>query len=164
MYELNDNRAAILAIQSLLRDAGYDIKPDGIYGDETANAVRQFQIFNRLPVTGRVDLETFNVLVVAARPKEVYTCVRLTPDILEGGVISPGEENNLVVIIQSILKTLEVIYEFAPVNITGIYDTATEEAVLEIQRINGLPETGVIDEKTWNALVREYEKYKDWDS
>ena len=164
MYELNDERAAISAIQSLLRGAGYDIKPDGIYGDETANAVRQLQIFNRLPPTGMVDLETFNALVITARPKAVYTCALLIPDTLEGGVISPGEENNLVVIIQSMLKTLEVIFEFAPVNITGIYDAATEDGLMEIQRINGLPQTGVINEETWNALVREYEKYKDWDS
>ncbi len=157
MYELNDTRAAISAIQSLLRDAGYDIKPDGIYGDETYNAVREFQIFNRLAPTGRVDLKTFEALAKAARPGAGYGCVLVIPETLDGGVISPGEESSIVVIIQAMLGELETLYEFE-VALTGRYDAATESAIRDIQRINGLPITGVVDPDTWNALVSEYEK------
>ncbi len=164
MYELNDTRAAISAIQQLLRNAGYDIKPDGIYGDETYNAVRQFQVFNRLPPTGRVDLATFEVLARTARPILGYQCALLVPETLEGGVISPGEESNIVVIIQSMLKTLEVIYGYDGIELTGVYDSETEAAIRDIQRTNGLPITGIIDPPTWNALVREYEKFKDSDT
>ncbi|MBQ3182318.1 MAG: peptidoglycan-binding protein [Clostridia bacterium] len=164
MYELNDSRAAISAIQQLLRDAGYDIKPDGIYGDETYNAVREFQVFNRLPPTGRVDLETFEALARAARPIFGYQCALLIPETLEGGVISPGEESNVVVIIQSMLKTLSVVYDFEDIELTGVYDTSTESAIRDIQRTNGLPITGIVDPDTWNALVSEYEKFKDSDA
>ncbi len=161
MYELNDTRAAISAIQQLLRNAGYDIKPDGIYGDETYNAVRQFQVFNRLPATGRVDLATFEALASAAVPEPQFECVLVIPSTLEGGVISPGEESAVVVIIQAMLKTLSVIYDFEDIELTGVYDTDTESAVRDIQRTNRLPITGVLDPETWNALVSEYEKYKD---
>ena len=164
MYELNDTRAAITAIQRLLRDAGYDIKPDGIYGDETYNAVRQFQVFNRLPPTGRVDLATFEALAKAAEPILGYSCVLIIPETLDGGVISPGEESSVVTIIQAMLKALSVIYDFEDIELSGVYDAETEAAIRDIQRINGLPLTGVVDPDTWNALVSEYEKYKDSDA
>ena len=164
MYELNDTRAAISAIQRLLRDAGYDIKPDGIYGDETYNAVRQLQVFNRLPPTGRVDLQTFEVLAKAARPMLGYGCVLIIPETLDGGVISPGEESSVVTIIQAMLKALAVIYDFEDIELSGVYDAGTEAAVRDIRRINGLPLTGGVDPDTWNALVSEYERFKDSDA
>ncbi len=164
MYELNDTIAAIAAIQKLLRDAGYSIKPDGIYGDEMYNAVREFQVFKRLPPTGRVDLQTFEALVKEARPIRGYGSVLIIPETLEGGVISPGEKSSTVVIIQAMLKTLSVIYDFEDIELTGIYDTQTSSAVRDIQRINGLALTGIVDTHTWNALVYEYEKFKDSDT
>ena len=161
MYELNDTAAAISAIQRLLRGAGYDIKPDGIYGEETYIAVRDFQRTYGLPPTGRVDLITFETLARAFEPSLEYQCVSILPERLEGGVISPGEISNIVVIIQSMLKTLSVIYELEEVELTGIYDSKTEAAIRDIQRINALPITGITDPATWNALVSEYEKFKD---
>ncbi|MBR6514358.1 MAG: peptidoglycan-binding protein [Clostridia bacterium] len=161
MYEMNDNAAAIAAIQRLLRDAGYDIKPDGIYGEETYSAVRQFQSENSIPPTGRVDLATFEALAIAARPKPTYRCALIIPQILESGVISPGDKSSVVTIIQAVLKTLEIIYEYDSIELTGVYDQNTEAAVRDIQRINSLPITGIIDAPTWNALVSEYEKYRD---
>lgn len=38
------------------------VEPDGIYGPETAAAVAGFQERFRLPVTGAVDLETWNAI------------------------------------------------------------------------------------------------------
>ena len=164
MYELNDTRAAISAIQKLLRDAGYDIKPDGIYGNETYNAVRSFQSEVGLPSTGSVDLDTFEALVKASSGEVKYRCVVIPPSTLEGGVISPGDQSAVVVIIQSMLKTLAVIYDFEDIELTGIYDAATEAAIRDIQRTNRLPLTGRVDPATWNAIVAEYEGYKDLDT
>ena len=51
-------------LRSLARD-GYQIPliiPDGIYGSETVNAVRVFQSLLGLPVTGRVDYDTWQAL------------------------------------------------------------------------------------------------------
>lgn len=39
----------------------------------------------------------------------------------------------------------------------GIYGKQTHEAVREFQRQQSLPQTGVTDQKTWDALVRAYE-------
>lgn len=39
----------------------------------------------------------------------------------------------------------------------GIYGPTTMQAVTSFQRRSGLPATGVADEITWNAIVREFE-------
>ena len=39
----------------------------------------------------------------------------------------------------------------------GIYGPSTTQAVAAFQRSQGLPATGITDEKTWNMIVREYE-------
>ena len=40
----------------------------------------------------------------------------------------------------------------------GIYDPQTQAAVSQFQRSHGLPVTGVVDRKTWDALVKAYEE------
>lgn len=159
MYDINDKRAAVFAVQSLLRNAGYDVKPDGIFGEETARAVRAFQSASGVTPSGRVDLYTFELLVLAAESPAAYKCVSAVPKLLEGGRISPGEESNVVIIIQAMLRELESVYDFE-IEVNGVYDSNTENAVKDIQRVYGLTPNGIIDASTWNVLVEEYEKYK----
>lgn len=42
--------------------------------------------------------------------------------------------------------------------IDGIYEPHTRQAVIEFQKINNLPATGIADFKTWNKIVAEYKK------
>ena len=53
----------VKAIQMRLISKGWSIKADGIYGELTEQAIREFQQLNALPVTGEVDLLTFWSLV-----------------------------------------------------------------------------------------------------
>ena len=46
--------------------------------------------------------------------------------------------------------------DILPVPVDGIFDDRTEEALLEFQRMKGLPETGSADRSTWDALFAEY--------
>ena len=68
----------IRSLQSMLRllqrHAGKPttVVPDGIFGPETARAVREFQQQNGLPVTGAADLTTWNAVVDAAREAHIY--------------------------------------------------------------------------------------------
>jgi peptidoglycan hydrolase-like protein with peptidoglycan-binding domain len=55
------------------------------------------------------------------------------------------------------LEEISVFYPFTPVEITGIYDEATRDAVSEVQIRYLLPVTGEVDKLTWNALVRLYD-------
>ena len=68
MYDLNDKEKAITKIQqylSLYSEANPDfphLSIDGIYSDETEEAVRCFQLVMNLPKTGIVDYITWNTL------------------------------------------------------------------------------------------------------
>ncbi len=59
---------AVGALQQMLRELSVyyselaRIVPSGLYDEETASAVRDFQMRNRLPVTGEVDPATWNAI------------------------------------------------------------------------------------------------------
>ena len=54
--------AQVETLQYLLREAGYDIKLDGDFGDATEKAVRDFQRKNDLKVDGRAGPDTIEAL------------------------------------------------------------------------------------------------------
>ena len=54
--------AQVETLQYLLREAGYDIKLDGDFGDATEKAVRDFQRKNDLKVDGRAGPDTVEAL------------------------------------------------------------------------------------------------------
>ena len=48
--------------------------------------------------------------------------------------------------------------DLLPIPIDGIFGSRTEEAVLEFQRMKGLPATGRVDRTTWELLFAEYDR------
>ena len=160
----------IFEIQQYLRSLAIDgyqipmIIPDGIFGVETANAVRVFQSLLGLPVTGRVDYDTW--LALRAAYDEVQSNSAPTApiypfeEILSEGKIIQGDMFPLIYIIQIILRTIGVAYQnLENQEITGIFDASTVQNVRDFQRINGIPITGEVDKVTWNRLAQAYNKY-----
>lgn len=62
----NMNADQMQEIQSNLRDKGYSVSVDGVWGPQTASAVREFQSANNLEVTGNLNNETIAELDVDA--------------------------------------------------------------------------------------------------
>ena len=165
--DTRDERLAIIEIQNNLREltkAGWELPSiiaDGVYGEQTREAVRQFQRIEGLPVTGRVDFTTWQVLRAAANisrwerspANPIYPWNRP----LAGGATQPGERTDLIYIAQILLREI-VAYDF-DLPLTGVLDTATQDALCQFQRINGLPQTGILDRPTWDALADAYNKY-----
>lgn len=151
----------IRSLQTMLRiiahaDAGLPrIVPDGIYGPNTAQAVRAFQRQYALPVTGETDQETWSRIV------EVYTAqspsvlpavpvaIRWTPN----RTLAAGSRNSHLFLIQSMLQALTRFYANAPVlRTTGVHDAPSVAAVKWLQKLAALPQTGEIDQTTWAYL------------
>jgi peptidoglycan hydrolase-like protein with peptidoglycan-binding domain len=57
-----DRGNRVVELQRQLRRLGYPIQVDGVFGNETEDAVRRFQQANSLPVTGVADARTLNRL------------------------------------------------------------------------------------------------------
>ncbi len=137
-----DSGNAVRNMQYVLHELGYyDGRIDGTYGDTTEDAVRAFQIRNNLsPVDGVAGNRTLQRLysgnaVAAAADSTTYTA------------LSKGDRGDLVVQLQEHLAELGYLSE-----VTGTYDSATQEAVRNFQRRNGLTADGKAGQETLRLL------------
>ena len=71
-----DSGTKVQAMQYLLRQRGYSISADGVFGSGTENAVRQFQSAQGLTADGVVGQNTFNKLILTVREGDSGNAVR----------------------------------------------------------------------------------------
>ena len=155
----------VRSLQTMLRVLGEDepalkkVVPDGFYGDQTRNAVYQFQRTRGLPATGVTDQATWDRILADYTP----ALTRLQPAeplqiILEPGqTIRRGERSPYLYVIQAALLTLSEAYaSIAPPEISGILDAPTADAIATFQYLSGLPQTGELDKITWKQLAFHY--------
>lgn len=157
----------IRILQYYLNVIGY-FNPDlallpinGIFDEQTQNAVIAFQNFYGVPATGDVGIETWEMLstvyndIVASLP-EGYTLgkAKLYP----GYFLTEGIENSDVTDLQTYLAAIGNVYpEIEAVPVTGYFGTQTRDAVVNFQRLFGLPQTGAVGPITWYYIAREYD-------
>lgn len=158
---------ALRQVQTCLRRLSYTdptIPPppiDGIGGSATQASIAAFQAGAGLPTTGQVDAETWAVLRTACAENAALTepslPVYLFPRTPLGYTVSAGDEGALVTVIQFLLRETLLSFGQEPdeLAITGLFDPATETAVLAFQRVHRLPETGQVNTATWNRLAEE---------
>ena len=154
-------------VQTFLRRVSYDndipkIIPDGIFGNQTQNAVTEFQRVFNLPQSGIIDNETWNriyseyknTLKKYAEPKR--TSVFPSPHF----VIKNDDENGIVYVIQAMITALGAHLSNIPeIEISGKFDERTQKAVIEIQNTAGVKETGVVDKATWEIISALFETF-----
>jgi len=134
---------------------------DGIFGETTAEAVRAFQREWGLPVTGEVDLITWNLLFdvfradVATVPGNVFSNVAKP---FPGVTLRVGSRGEDVLDLQRYINRIAEDFPAVPsVSEDGIFGDATENAIFVIQEGGGLPVTGVVDVSTWELIARVYD-------
>ena len=159
---------AISNLQRYLRQLSYfdrDIPPvviTGEWNNETQNALRIFQLKNHLSPTGTADEQTWNLLFSQyqnsldqnAEPARVP----LFPRYPNGNSVGLGDSGFIVEVIQYMLSELSLLYDgLDNVEISGFFDGNTEAAVSEFQKRNLFPQTGRVDKRTWDRLVKAFE-------
>lgn len=160
IYELQKMLRLIAQVQRNLPI----LNPDGIYGVQTENVVRQFQEQNGLPITGTVNFDTWTKISEAYQDALFQTSPRLSIFPFPRGNYQThmGEKSDIIYIIQIILSAISVVYdEFENVTLSGTYDASTSDAVSEFQKINNLPQTGLVDRITWDSLAENYNEFSD---
>lgn len=153
LNRIGKNYPAIPKINDL--DATFDV--------ETENAVRKFQNIFNLTSDGIVGKSTWYKI------KEIYAGVkRLSELTSEGLTISEAERrfpNALgigdsgigVITLQYYLAFLGYFYpQLPPIEITGVFDEATRDAVFTFQNVYGLPIDGLVGRNTWNKITEVY--------
>lgn len=154
-YALNRISQAYPAIPKIIRVNGY-------YGQETQAAVRTFQqIFDLTPdgILGKATWYTMvriytGILQLSELASEGQTLGQLNFDYESFSANSLREQVSLL---QYLLSVLSQFYLDIPfVTIDGVFGNQTRNAVIALQRNAGLPETGVVDETTWDVLVERF--------
>lgn len=140
------------------------ISLNGIYDEATVNAVEAFQEYYGLPVTGIVNLQTWDTM------KRIYTDIAASlPEGYEGQrgkvypgfFLSEGMENDSVRDLQTYISYLGTVYpEIPQLPVTGFFGSQTRDAVLTIQRLFGLRQTGAVGPVTWYTITNEYDRLR----
>ena len=134
--------------------------PDGIYSQQTANAVSAFQRKFGLPVTGITDQGTWEMIVSVYQPALIHVSPAEPLQIIlePNQVIHSGEEHHSIYLIQAMLTSMAKDYGSIPEPpISGILDSGTSESLIAFQRLSGLDVTGELDKITWKHLVLQFQ-------
>ena len=131
----NAPKGNVAEIQSTLNDRyGLNIAVDNIYGNETRRALVKVlqtelnkQYHRDLAVDGIFGANTYNA------------CIN----------VRIGAEGNITYLIQAML----ICHSF-DIDADGIFGNATENAVREFQKRNGLSQDGIVGKNTFNKLFR----------
>lgn len=155
----------IRALQTMLRTIAQvdgeqiNVIPDGVYSNQTADAVRSFQENNDLPPTGTADQATWEKIVQAYRPArtEVLPAEPIFITLNPGQTFQRGDRHHHMNLVQAMLILLSQVYpQFPALSLTGQFDGPTEEAVRMLQQYSNLPASGILDKTTWKHLVLQH--------
>jgi hypothetical protein len=155
----------VRSLQTMLRrvaeldDAIPSVIPDGIYGRDTLAAVSAFQRTRKLPVTGVVDLTTWEAIAAAYRSSlvELAPPAPLAIHLDRMQRIEPGAHNRAIWVVQGVFAALSEQYaNVPPVQHNGTNDALTQRAIRWLQAAADLPQSGALDRRTWQALARLY--------
>ena len=136
---------------------------DGVYTYEMLNAVREFQRIFDLTPDGIIGNATWYKIL------QIYNAVKRLNELDSEGLelsevekvfpeeLSLGDTGVYVRVAQYYLAVIAQNLDTVPeIDIDGIFGPRTEAAVKAFQRDYGLPETGIIDERTWNDMYNVY--------
>ncbi|MBO5938479.1 MAG: peptidoglycan-binding protein [Clostridia bacterium] len=161
------NDTAVRNLQRYLRRLSFEenailpVPIDGIFDTRTEEALMEFQRMYELPVTGRADRGTWDLLFAEylrlSEEEDRIEAIDLFPKVPPNYVTTLGEESAFILLLQWLLSELLVIYDTLPEFArSGRFDQPTSDAVREFQRIQRIEETGLVDRNTWNRIAREY--------
>ncbi|MBX3318923.1 MAG: peptidoglycan-binding protein [Nitrospira sp.] len=128
----------VARIQRLLKHHGLPVRVDGIYGDDTAAAVRWFQRYNGIKPDGIVGPHTERALQPHTRVSKLIRHLSLQRPPLKG---------------RDVVRLQKALRRFGHrLTVDGRYGVATKRAVARFQTQHGLKPDGIVGPRTWRLL------------
>lgn len=163
MYYIDDRKSVIEAVQKHLlviyekgdKDIGR-VSIDGIFGSETKEAIRKYQMLSGIEPSGTVNRVTFDSLY--NEYKEITEEGELLEIPIGEGVfpLSFGMQGNDVLLLHLYLLELEKRYrDLGTVDKSTYFSKRTENAVKNLQRIFREKESGEVDKRLFNRIIKE---------
>ena len=134
----------------------------GTFDEATLEAVMIFQRDFALPVTGIVDLTTWNVILSAYYDNLVQFGFPSPLHVFPDGTDSVGklEQAAELRIAQAMFAELaKFISNFESTEFDGVNSGATFQNLRKLQTLSALPESGILDRATWGVLSSLYRTY-----
>ncbi|MBP3437668.1 MAG: peptidoglycan-binding protein [Clostridia bacterium] len=156
MYDIRDRAAAVRQIQRFLISVLYAeglfpiLTVDGIYGEETKEAIRSFQRKEGLEETGVVNLETWQLLFLRFQEAEEAHTSDLFID--AAFPLRLGDSGSHISLLQTVVN--EILHEDLPLD--GFYSKRTEDAVRKIEARYGMRSKGEVTKSLWNKIASDY--------
>ncbi|MBR6049604.1 MAG: peptidoglycan-binding protein [Clostridia bacterium] len=141
---------------SLSNPAVPNVEFDGIFGPETENAVKTFQRFYGFEPTGVVDDDLFETIFDVYRGVIETTREELVGEgapPFPGEVLKLGSEGDDVRVLQEFINATSSVYPQVPsVDVTGVFDENTRDAVYAAQALFDYPINGVVGPVLWDTF------------
>ena len=136
---------------------------DGFFDKSTTDAVKRFQEVFGLDVDGVIGRASWNMI------NAIYTAVKRLAALTSEGLsiseletkyeteLAEGARSSGVFALQYYLAYISLFIQsvLAP-DTDGDFGPSTKGAVISYQRTYGLPQTGIVDERTWNSIEATY--------
>lgn len=139
--------------------------PDGIFSDQTREAVMGFQKTFQIPVTGVVDFVTWNKIIAVFNEVYEYKEACSRPMAFPNDTdffITLGDNPMCLYIIQAMLRFISMYFaNFTELNISGMHDAKSVELVNQLQKLFNIEQNGVIDKKTFDMISALYNNNAD---
>lgn len=134
---------------------------DGIFESRTVEALREYQRLRNLAITGIANRETWDRLYedyrISLSQNSPPAPILIFPPEPDAYILTPNSIGFAVSALQYMLRELGQHHkELEDLQITGIYDPPTVDAVKLFQERNQLIADGNTDHLTWNALASQY--------
>ena len=128
--------SSVLNLQNRLYSNGFlTLKPDGIFGNYTETALKKFQLYNGLAVSGIADQDTLNRVSSNAAVSNKW--------------LQMGSSGDAVMNLQRILQELG----YLDAEPDGAFGRLTYRAVAAYQGDHGLTADGIVGAVTTSSLI-----------
>ncbi len=131
-----------------------------VYDQPTVNAVTAFQNIFGLDADGITGELTWGAIfdayygIINSLPQDLIASPEAP---FSGNYLALGSTGEEVSRFQGYLNVIATVYpSIVPPQQTGVYSSATEEAVREFQRLFNITVTGIVDPITWQAVTDQY--------